>query len=331
MNGLSSRLRAYAELGRISNLPTCISNVLVGTAIGQWAVDPASLNGTLAIDQSGGAALNLVWACLCMAVAICFVYVGGMALNDYADRKFDQTNNPGRPIPSGRISVGQAAVFVVACFAVGLVMMATANPDAWQRGVIPGALPFGLLLLAAIVLYDFFHKRHPWSVVVMGTCRGLVYLAAAAAVAWPVGLNWEMAGTFAGLITLYTVSITIIARIEERETMDARRWCAIIVPLMILIVPVMMAVRIHGDERFASFRWIPAIASATLFAYWMYASARHVFAKPPQTRSGILKWLSGMNLCDCYFLCMLGVPLLAIGPAIAFAITIWGHRKISGT
>ena len=33
MSGPTSRLRAYAELARISNLPTCFSNVLVGVAL----------------------------------------------------------------------------------------------------------------------------------------------------------------------------------------------------------------------------------------------------------------------------------------------------------
>src|SRR5687768_10756602 len=65
---IASTLRAYAELGRISNLPTTISNVLVGCAIGA---------------ASGGA--WRWWIIPLLAVAIASFYIAGMALNDLAD------------------------------------------------------------------------------------------------------------------------------------------------------------------------------------------------------------------------------------------------------
>ena len=79
-------VKNYAELGRVSNLPTCITNVLVGCAVGAEA---ASLRPLTVAAVIGGIGL---------------LYVGGMALNDVVDAKIDGKERPKRPIPSGRIS-----------------------------------------------------------------------------------------------------------------------------------------------------------------------------------------------------------------------------------
>ena len=80
------KLRAWLELSRISNLPTCFTNVLVGVAIG---AGPGALPWGRAALLSG---------------AIGLMYVSGMALNDVVDVERDRGQRPDRPIPSGRIS-----------------------------------------------------------------------------------------------------------------------------------------------------------------------------------------------------------------------------------
>ena len=60
-----SRRRAWAELARLSNAPTCVTNVLVGVAL---------------------AAGPMRWtAAVAMSVSILLLYVAGMALNDAFD------------------------------------------------------------------------------------------------------------------------------------------------------------------------------------------------------------------------------------------------------
>ncbi len=112
-----------------------------------------------------------------VTLAIALLYVAGMALNDAVDASIDQRERPERPIPSGRISRRAAYVFVGTTFSLGLALLAACGPP---------ALCAGLILTAVIIAYDIMHKKRPASVVLMGACRGLVYLVAAAAIGWPL-------------------------------------------------------------------------------------------------------------------------------------------------
>ena len=47
------------------------------------------------------------------------LYCGGMVWNDFFDRADDAKTRPNRPIPSGRIRIGTAAVTGIALFAIG--------------------------------------------------------------------------------------------------------------------------------------------------------------------------------------------------------------------
>ena len=76
-------LRAILILGRVSNLPTVWSNVVVG-----WLI--------------GGGLFG--WPILWIVVGVSLLYWGGMTLNDAFDAKWDRENAPERPIPSGAIS-----------------------------------------------------------------------------------------------------------------------------------------------------------------------------------------------------------------------------------
>ena len=68
-------LRSWLELARISNLPTCASNVLVGAALGWSAAGPA--DGTW-------------WRVAVVIGAIALLYVAGMFLNDAFDAAVDR-------------------------------------------------------------------------------------------------------------------------------------------------------------------------------------------------------------------------------------------------
>ena len=140
-------MRAWIELVRLSNLPTCISNVLVGAAIGV---------GSAEVSCAGGAMATL---------AVILFYMGGMTLNDVVDRDIDRQQRPGRPIPSGRITVPAALGFAVACLASGVILAAFAGRH---------ALWVAVILVTVIVRYDVVPKHAAVSVLLMGACRGLV-------------------------------------------------------------------------------------------------------------------------------------------------------------
>jgi len=144
------KLRTYVQLARASNLPTVVSNVLCGIALG-------------AAHPRGASTLRIV-------LAMCLLYSAGMFLNDAFDRDFDRVHRPERPIPGGAIA--PAEVFL----AGGLLL---ASGVALLSFGVHGAL-VGVLLAAAIVVYDAWHKENRVAPLVMAACRALVYLAAAA-------------------------------------------------------------------------------------------------------------------------------------------------------
>jgi len=50
------------------------------------------------------------------------IVAGSMAINDIIDAEIDAINNPGRPIPSGRVSKTEAAAFAAMALAAGLLL-----------------------------------------------------------------------------------------------------------------------------------------------------------------------------------------------------------------
>ena len=116
------------RLGRISNLPTVWTNVLVGVMLG---------GGSLADSR-----LAL------LMVALSLFYVGGMFLNDAFDRDFDAKHRPERPIPSGQVSAHEVFIAGFGLLALGMAGVALAGrvPDgapAWTALASAAALAAG--------------------------------------------------------------------------------------------------------------------------------------------------------------------------------------------
>jgi UbiA prenyltransferase family protein len=290
MTPWAATLRNYAELARVSNLPTCVSNVFVGCAIGaKWFGWPTAL---------------------LIATPICLLYIGGMTLNDAVDVEIDRKERPGRPIPSGRVRLRTAYALANAAFAAGLGILALFGLYAFT---------FGVALVAAIVLYDLLHKRYSWTAALMGVCRGLVYLVAAAAIAWPFDLRrgfW-----LAGILGAYTVGITVVAQSENQQQIDARRWIAVAMPILVL-----GAATLARPQQWARAALLGAVMTA-----WLARAVEAVFRIPPRTKKAVLTWLSGMCLVDMYLLFLLNRPMLSLVPLLCFAATLNLHRRIMGT
>ena len=73
MSGVLSIVHNYAELSRLSNIPTVLTNVLVGCAIG-------------ASGQTIPVATIVV-----VTTAMMLMYIAGMALNDFIDTEINLT------------------------------------------------------------------------------------------------------------------------------------------------------------------------------------------------------------------------------------------------
>ena len=96
-------------------------------------------------------------------------YWAGMALNDWADRELDATERPERPIPSGRVSPGQALAVAGGLTAAGLGLARAAG----------GRDTIAVSLAAAVWAYDTVLKNTPAGPVAMATCRALDVLMGA--------------------------------------------------------------------------------------------------------------------------------------------------------
>jgi 4-hydroxybenzoate polyprenyltransferase len=292
MSTWTAKLRDYAELTRVSNLPTVLPNVLVGAAIG-----------------AEGGSLSWVRVVPC-ALAVSFFYLAGMALNDAADVEVDRVERPERPIPSGRIALTAARRMVAVAFLLGLALLA-------PLGVV--AFGLGVVLVVVIVAYDLLHRRHAWTVLLMGAARGMIYPLAAAAVAWPFHVGKAL--WFAITVLIYTTAFTIVARAENREQLDARRWLAAGIPMLVLIPSVWI---LPGTALAAGAAAIPLVL-------WQLRAVRAVFASPPETKQAVLTWISGFGLLDFFYLNVLGRPLLSVGALACFALTLVLQRRIMGT
>jgi hypothetical protein len=129
-----------------------------------------------------------------------------MVFNDLCDREHDRVRFPLRPIPSGRVLVRDARIFTVLLFTCGFLLLGFApNRGAWSVAA---------LLCAMIVSYDLHHKGNPLSVLLMASCRFLVFAVAALA----------LSGRFSGLAVLagaaqfcYIMILSLVARCENNR------------------------------------------------------------------------------------------------------------------
>src|SRR5512134_2811173 len=129
--------KTLLELGRVSNLPTVISNVACGAVLGGGALLP----GALAVTALSGA----------------LFYTGGMVLNDAFDADIDARERPERPIPSARATRGAVFRLGFALLAAGLAALVGAALTGLAAGGL--LLPLaGLGTAGFVVLYDRFHK-----------------------------------------------------------------------------------------------------------------------------------------------------------------------------
>lgn len=191
---------ALIRLARLSNAPTVASQCLAGAAIGAVAFGHESI----------------AWIALVRSIGVTLlVYTGGMILNDVLDEPVDRVERPGRPIPSGAIGRSGAAGAAVACLGAALGL-------AWWFGHATEA-KFVTGLVLATVLYDVLHLLTGGTTLLLGTCRGLVYLVAGMAQsAATVGADERDAMLpMAVFVGLYVTVFSVVARREAEPEPDA--------------------------------------------------------------------------------------------------------------
>ncbi|HEV3270908.1 MAG TPA: UbiA family prenyltransferase [Candidatus Methylacidiphilales bacterium] len=247
--------RTLLVLGRVSNLPTVWSNLIVGWILADGprvdVVRRAGYNGPN----------DTIWPLLFVLIGGSFLYVGGMYLNDFCDAAFDARYCPARPIPSGKISRRLVGLLATLWFTVGYRCFVPFGPV---------TIGFALVLIAVIVLYDFHHKNVAWAPLVMSFCRCLLYLLAFSSFresdwfgndygdwlddalnylsilgylrndSWAMALDVINFFPTAIPLGLYVAGIAYLARGESRPG-KTTRW-----PLLLLLLAVIVLAHIYG-------------------------------------------------------------------------------------
>ena len=159
----------------------------------------------LAQISRGGGVPNLWFAFLFFLGAI-IMRGAGCTLNDIIDRKFDAlvARTRSRPIPSGRVSVKRAFVFLAAQSLLGLVILLQFNPYTIMLGV-------ASLLIVAI--YPFMKQITNWPQLVLGFAFNWGALMGWSAVQG--SLSWPPTAIYAGGI-FWTLAYDTIYAHQDR-------------------------------------------------------------------------------------------------------------------
>jgi 4-hydroxybenzoate polyprenyltransferase len=275
------------RLGRVSNLPTVWTNALAGAALSGGVLSAGNLTLLL--------------------LGLSLLYVAGMYLNDAFDAEIDARERAGRPIPQGAAS--RRAVFGLGfgMLIAGVLCLATLGRTvAW----------IAMLLAAAIVLYDWLHKRTALAPLLMALCRVLIYPAAAAAVYGAFGqpLLFGAIGLFC-----YIAGLTYAAKQEAFDRIG-RLW-----PLAIMAVPL----AVGGNAAFGETQYLPFFAAFVLWtaaALWLLLRRRQ-----GDVGRAVSFLIAGISLYDAVLVAAYHSPELGLLCALAVPVTIAAQRYVPGT
>ncbi len=283
------------RLGRISNLPTVWTNVLVGVVLAGGTLADARLPALL--------------------LALSLFYVGGMFLNDAFDRGFDAEHRPERPIPSGQVSAQQVFTLGFGQLVLGLAVVAWASrgvdgTPAWR------ALAAGAALAAAIVFYDAHHKGNALSPLIMGLCRLFVVVTAAYCVASTLPAIVMLA---AAALLCHLIGLTYIAKQEHLDRIGAL-W-----PLGFLAVPVVYGVVLALS---APATWLVLALYVAVLLFALALLRRRARGDVPRA---VVTLIAGMSVLDAVVLAGAGQVVPAVLAVAGFALTLALQRWVSGT
>lgn len=283
------------RLGRVSNLPTVWTNVTAAAVLG------------------GAGIPSLAW--LVVVVACSLSYVGGMFLNDAFDRELDARLRPERPIPAGAVTPSSVFAAGFALLGVGLVLVVVTARLTLESGADLAAAS-ALALAAAIVLYDVWHKANPYAPLLMGLCRMLVYVTAAATLTGGVP-SPVLAG--AVVVLAYLIGLTYVARQETLGRVE-NLW-----PLLFLALPFAYGLPTLVGGGIGSLVYLVLLG-------WVVFSLSHLgWRAETNVPRAVVSLIAGIALLDGLLMTGhggTGIVVVAVG---AFLLTLTLQRWVPGT
>ena len=286
------KLDVALKLGRVSNLPTVITNVIAAVAL------------------SGARPPIVALAVICVGISL--LYIAGMFLNDAFDRTIDAIERPERPIPSGQVSAAEVFGAGFALLAFGVLTIAGV---AFTVGGGVLALASAVVLASLIVFYDMRHKTNPLAPLVMGLCRVGAYTTAALAAGGPL-CHGLLIGC--GLLLAYLLGLSAIAR---RENKPGGSKLAVLAPVTFMLVPFVVL------QPMGQGPWVFAIY--LMFFGWTARCIKLVLSG--QMRPAVSGLIAGISLLDAMFVIRSDQLPLAGACCAAFLLTTILQRRIAGT
>jgi 4-hydroxybenzoate polyprenyltransferase len=286
-------LRTHLVLGRVSNLPTVWTNALAGAGLAGAGLTGAALS----------------WpALIVVMLALSLFYIGGMYLNDAFDAEIDARERPNRPIPSGAIANELVYTLGYGFLLIGVLL----------------TLPLGLgpalaaiALAAAVILYDWQHKRTALAPLLMGACRFLSYVVAALAAG---GLT--NAALIGGLgLFAHTIGLTYAAKQEAYDRVE-RAW-----PLAVVALPALI-----GLWFALASGSLVALVLLGLYAGWSFGCVRLLFRRQKgDVPRAVVRLIAAIALYDAVMIAAVGAPSPALLALAGFLATLALQRVAPGT
>lgn len=190
------RFLPYFQLCRIPAVFSAIADICCGFVLTHphsSGLEPYSTWGLLVLASIG-------------------LYLAGMVFNDVFDRHVDAKERPGRPLPSGRVTI-KAAVLL------GCVLLILGNIAAFSAGPTSGII--ALIVTACVLAYDAVLKDTVIGPLTMGACRFFNILLGASAVGSLQSVFTTPQLSIAAAMGIYIMGVTLFSR---QETQTSVRW-----------------------------------------------------------------------------------------------------------
>jgi 4-hydroxybenzoate polyprenyltransferase len=326
---MRQKLMALLQLGRVSNLPTiwtnCIAAWLLAGA-GFTAVDSIWFKEFEPLIGWLGRSMRIPMIVVLM-LAASLLYVGGTALNDAFDAKFDRLHRKDRPIPAGIFSAYMVWVIGLACLATGafsFLLNAESSGDSPHVILIIG-------LVAVILLYDWIHKKTVWASLPMGGCRLLLYLVVAMGASHETLEPQQLISVlvFGSSLFIYIVTLTLAARAESgNETLKVSRRAS-----WLLYLPAIASVIVQAMGDASAPQLLTGLLVSVFFILWIM-KAIQLLHDDSAGKERIGKVVSRLLAAICLIDAMAAASASFV-PALVcagfFFCALWLQKYIPGT
>ena len=306
---------SFIKLLRISNAPTVVTNSCVGASVAA-SMEPGSFPNIARL--------------IAVTIGVVFIYIAGMAINDYFDQVVDAQERPTRPIPAGQISSNTALLVGGTFLLTGMILCAIISLD---------VLPWVMLLGSAVLAYNMLHLAKFVGPFLMGVCRALVPIVVAIALSPAHAPAWNILMFFALPLGLATFAISLAARNEMQlqstpaQTLRPHRTMRTMIATAFMGIAALapmgaIATRtLDPMEQLMAFTYglCITLAGAAIFrGLTLITSAR-------ASHIGVMHWIAALSLLDAASLCILNQPILAYAAIGCFIATTLLQRRIAGS